>query len=162
MIIEHFQNKPPKGRIVIDIDGTIAYNQERFDAIEKLSGKAHTLHDEKQARLVMTDKSVLADAVTEFGAQVLAWLDQGVQPRNVYFLTARPYWLHDATREWLSAQGFRGSLICRGRSDGELTTEQYKTRELAMLQPAYVFDDLESVGDIAVAFGARFYLISGD
>lgn len=124
--------------VLFDIDGTLTIDDEQM-----ILGLLGQLTDRTYVPLMYADADYVAEQLALQGFEIV-------------YLTARPYWLGDASREWLVAKGFPLGTVFT--SEGTADTLQsdaardYKRAKLGELQAAgiafeYAFGNAES--DIA-------------
>lgn len=140
--------------IVVDVDGVIADGWHR----------QHYLRDGRRDW-----KSFFADAGGDSPiAGSVALVEQLGAAATLVLLTARPHGVRDTTLEWLAEHGYRWDLlIMRRRSDGGLSSPDFKRRSVeelraAGLMPVLAFDDDQRNVDMFRSAGIEtLYVHSG-
>lgn len=129
---------PPKSQVVVtDIDGTLTVSE--LAAATEIIGQQPNSHESAAALMQAFHK----------------------RGYHVFYLTARPEWLMQKTREWLADQGFPPGTIHTSNSKAGATGDaavQFKSLELSILKsntgliPAFAFGNKDS--DVK-AFGSQ-------
>lgn len=140
--------------VVVDVDGVIANGWHR----------QHFLQDGQRDW-----KNFFANAHGDDPiAGSVALLAQLGQASTVVLLTARPHSLREITLQWLDTHGYTWDLlILRRRSDGGVSSPEFKRRSVtelraADLEPALAFDDDQRNVDMFRAEGIEtMYVHSG-
>ena len=140
--------------VLIDVDGVIADGWHR----------QHFLQNGKRDW-----KNFFAAAVGDTPIDGSVALTKQVDSQTVVvLLTARPHYLHDITVDWVREHGYRWDvLIMRHRSDGGLSSPEFKQRSVQELrghgfEPQLAIDDDQRNVDMFRVEGLpAFYLHSG-
>ena len=123
----------PGPSVLVDVDGVIADGWHR----------QHFLQQDKPDW-----KNFFANAFGDTPIDGSAALTQSFDPTTaVILLTARPHNLHDITLDWITEHDYRwDALIMRARSDGGLSSPEFKRRSVHELRdrgftPQLAIDD---------------------